>query len=167
MLPLRILCSVSHIFDAKTLGWFASTRSFQDSCFQAYFPTVFELSLSCCTYKGIKVLSEQSGLFPSRLSTFARIDCLRLAIFLLLLGLTLLSQPQWNPTSISALHSRKPVTPKGVTSDALYSYTFHRQPAISRFDSLITPTLNSSQNFATVTSSALHGPNGPLQPGQK
>jgi len=51
--------------------------------------------------------------------------------------------------------------------DALYLYTFHKQPAISRFDSLITPTLNSSQNFATVTSSAFHGPIGPLQPGQK
>ncbi len=83
--------------------------------------------------------SIRSGLSPSRLPTFALKVCLiklsiRIRRFLIKIKI---AQSQIN------LFYR------------LYVHRFRGKPAITKFDKSFTPNYNSSQNFATSTSSAL------------
>jgi len=85
----------------------------------------------------------RSGLFPSRLSTFALKVCLieMSACIRRFLIKIKIAQSQTN-----LLHH-------------LYVHRFRRKPAITKFDKSFTPNYNSSQNFATSTSSVLLGTN--------
>lgn len=93
----------------------------------------------------------RSGLSPSRLSTFALKVCL----------ITMLNCIRRFLIKIKIAQSQLSFCYH------LYVNRFRRKPAITKFDKSFTPNYNSSQNFATSTSSVLLRTNPFLEINQK